>query len=147
MSALLLLPLLYCLAITSTPICVSRSARRGAVKRGTVSCAANHYSTYTAAAWNYNYNNYYDSTTSKCYASESSATQVACTAKDRCGPDCWKKISSASNKCGGNSQAPINIVQAELDIDIEPPVLESSGCKKWAQFANDHAFEVELSDV
>lgn len=95
---------------------------------------------YTAGAWNYDY-------------SQNADSCGTCSTSAKCGPDCWYNVvpssSAVVNKCGGKSQTPINIVQVETNSEIDYPkfVASAGGCKSWAQFADDHAFEVSFVDA
>lgn len=90
---------------------------------------------YQSGSWNYNY---------------SQTVCGTCSTTSKCGPYCWSKVSpSSTNKCGGYSQTPINIVQVQTNADLQYPefVVHDDGCSSWVQFADDHAFEVSFSDA
>jgi carbonic anhydrase len=88
-------------------------------------------------AWNYDYN-----------------AKPTCngTVADKCGPKYWGNIVPALGKvnmCNGLSQTPINIsVNADVDKNLLFPKLNvtAGGCKKYASFCDDHAFEVSFSE-
>lgn len=92
---------------------------------------------YQAGVWNYDY-------------SQDSGSCAPCTTTNKCGPNCWPNIVSASNRCGGSHQTPINIdsVAALVNPDIAGPTFSAvgGGCSDWAQFVDDHVDEVDFFD-
>jgi len=95
-------------------------------------------------AWDYNYTQ--TGTTVPC------GLNGVCSATNKCGPYCWSEViamGSTTNKCGGTSQTPINLVQVSVDKSLRPPTFKvaSGGCDAWVQFADDHAYEVSFRDA
>jgi len=98
-----------------------------------------HYKgNYTEGSWNYDY-------------SQQAGSCPSCATTSKCGPYCWDKIESSSNQCGSSSQTPIDIstvsVVENSTLSLPNFVVTDGGCKKWSQFADDHAFEVSFSDA
>ena len=47
-----------------------------------------------------------------------------------------------------HSQTPVNLVQAKVNRLLKYPkfTTQSGGCNKWAQFADDHAFQASVGN-
>jgi hypothetical protein len=97
---------------------------------------------YKPGAWNYDYTQ----TADKCPKS--------CSTTMKCGPACWHTIVATDttvNECGGHFQTPINLNHVHVDPKLNYSKALSfdvfdDGCDTWAQFADDHAYEVSFVD-
>jgi len=99
---------------------------------------------YTPGNWNYNYSQW------------STNCPSVCSTDNKCGPACWSRIVAAEgdplNLCGGNRQTPIDFTSTRVDpglsfkSNIQFEVIDD-GCSSWAQFANDHVFEVSFKKM
>lgn len=98
---------------------------------------------YKPGDWNYDY-------------TQSDTSCPSCSSDKKCGPACWSEVIAKENEkanyCGGNKQSPIDLFSVRIDPNLS---FESNlkfqvidgGCNTWAQFANDHVFEISFKNM